>query len=372
ESDTSSEPAEAAGSSDESNAAADENEAEASSETEPETAAQPKYRPLDEVRDEIITDLARAKMSEAIKAAESAMSAYREKWLQNQEDIEKAKEKDLPKEEWPAEIEPLDLDVLARDLGLIVRKLPPMARWELAEIEGLSASNTEDGRSFLDAAFGSQRRLFLPIRTTDQDYNMYVSWVVDRVEDHVPKFEDEGVRDRVLAAWKRKEARHLAERTAQEFADKANEAGKTLREVVPDDRKDDVAESEPFSWYTYGDMEFAWLQGASPWFDQIVARIKDPASGLITTKELVESPGDKFMEAVFSLEVGKAGVAWNQPETVVYAVRLLELAPPAEELADTFLSQNVQTYYGASRNEFTGAFRKWYDLLREEAGLEWE
>ena len=38
-------------------------------------------------------------------------------------------------------------------------------------------------------------------------------------------------------------------------------------------------------------------------------------------------PGDEFMKAVFSLEAGQTAVAFNEPRTVCYVIRLVSYEP---------------------------------------------
>ena len=55
---------------------------------------------------------------------------------------------------------------------------------------------------------------FRPAISDDAD-GLYLFWKTEDEKDHVPKFEDEGVRDEVLRAWKMIEARKLAAEASQ-------------------------------------------------------------------------------------------------------------------------------------------------------------
>lgn len=325
----------------------------------------PKYRPLEEVRDEVITQIALERIDEVLREAEREMLTFRERRLDYLEEEARAKQEDRK----PPAPPQFDLDALAQRLGLISRTLPSLPRWELDERE-IGNSQDEDGQPLVTLAFDVYRE-YQPFRTFDADNNQYLLWVTERIDETVPEFTDEGVRERVLQAWKQKEARKLAEAEAERLAAEANTSGRRLTQLAADMPGAEAFETEPFSWLTYGEMDLGWIAGRPPEISPVTMRVKDPASGLIEERDAIQSPGNEFMRAVFRLEEGQAGAAWNQPQRIVYVVRLLETQPPLEELRERFVDQDERTYALAGAWDQQELFRNWVENLREEVGLKW-
>ena len=85
------------------------------------------------------------------------------------------------------------------------------------------------------------------------------------------------------------------------------------------------------------------------------------AGGTAGIKEAVQTPGDGFMQAVFHRNRGDLGVAMNQPETVVYVFRIVEMAPA---------SWDVFVHEGSDPYSLSRLFRVYYlDRERVGAGL---
>ena len=78
------------------------------------------------------------------------------------------------------------------------------------------------------------------------------------------------------------------------------------------------------------------------------------------------------MKTVASLEKGGIGVAWNEPKTVAYIVRMVDATPEAKELQSLFLSsadpQQLQVVASLDRGD---AFREWIKSLEATVGLQW-
>jgi hypothetical protein len=84
-------------------------------------------------------------------------------------------------------------------------------------------------------------------------------------------------------------------------------------------------------------------------------------------------PGDEFMKVVFSLEPGQTAVAFNEPRTVCYCIRLVNLEPPASELRDQFVeSRSDPRRTGmVAQQEFSESFGRWIEGLEKQYGLKW-
>ena len=118
----------------------------------------------------------------------------------------------------------------------------------------------------------------------------------------------------VERAWRIVAARPLARARAEEIAAAAT-GGSTLADVLAARSDTTLSASTvgPFTWLSRGSAAFG-------------------APVTLSQPEGLEMPGDDFMRAVFALEPGGTAVAFNQPQTVCYAIRLVSFAPPEEEL----------------------------------------
>jgi hypothetical protein len=85
-------------------------------------------------------------------------------------------------------------------------------------------------------------------------------------------------------------------------------------------------------------------------------------------------PGEEFMRAVFSLEPEQTAVAFNEPQTVCYCVRMVSLQPPVTELRDRFLAKrdDQAALAMAAQLELSEAFSTWIDGLEKRLTLEWK
>ncbi len=92
-----------------------------------------------------------------------------------------------------------------------------------------------------------------------------------------------------------------------------------------------------------------------------------------TEAETLPLVGNDFMQAVAILQPGEVGVAWNEPKTVVYVIRVLETSPPADDLRQMFLtSANPQQINVVARLDRWFAYQDWVKGLEAMAGLEWQ
>ena len=83
-------------------------------------------------------------------------------------------------------------------------------------------------------------QVYQPAISQDVEGNYYLFWKVKDVEQRVPEFEDEGVRERVLGKWKEVRARDLATKEAQRLAAAARE--KVAPAMAAAQRKEEEAE----------------------------------------------------------------------------------------------------------------------------------
>ena len=141
--------------------------------------------------------------------------------------------------------------------------------------------------------------------------NAYTYWTCEKEEVTIPEFSD--VEDEIRAYWTHQKAIELAEKAAQEMADKAKANGEKLTAVFPEK----AAPTGEFTWFRPG-------RGAQATYGMPFG---------------VESPGEDFMQASFSLENGEVGVAANESRDTIYVIQRITDGTPVAEIGDEFLSK---------------------------------
>ncbi len=189
--------------------------------------------------------------------------------------------------------------------------------------------------------------------------NQYLFWKNQDVPEHVPSIDDAEIRRQVLASWKMIEARSLAQKRAEELAEKARPSKQSLSIALAEEKDVKVTEAGPFTWMTQGNPMLG------------------PQEPRLTTVPGVDTPGTDFMRAVFDLSEGEVGVAFNAPKTNLYVIRVTTLEPAPRVLREKFLAetpnqQQQQTYSAISFEEHLATSRKWIEEVRTTAGLHWK
>lgn len=223
-----------------------------------------------------------------------------------------------------------------------------------AEAQSTDLGQSEvDGRPFVEVAFDNLS-LFSPRRSQDIGGNHYLFWKIEQSPEHVPTFEK--AREAVLAAYKTIEARKLAEDRAAQMAAEAQKAGKSLKDLFGSDTRYQVSETGLFSWMSENPL-------AQP-FGQ--------SQATLSSVNGVAGAGPDFMRAVFGLEPGQVGYAFNESRDTVYVIRVIDQQPAESDLLAQFLGANPQQYMAASqsdRDEFMIAFM---NDIESDAGVQWE
>jgi len=159
------------------------------------------------------------------------------------------------------------------------------------------------------------------VQTEDLRGNRYVVWKVADTPERVPALDE--VRQQVVTAWKTMKARALAQKRAEELAEKARTAGKPLAEVFPESDGFHVSRSDPFSWLTVGPV---------PSGRDMRLRLSEVYG--------VDGAGPAFMEAVFKLPDGGVVVAMNHGQMSAYVVRLAGRERTLDAMHEDFLKQS--------------------------------
>ncbi|TWU60138.1 hypothetical protein Poly51_04120 [Rubripirellula tenax] len=323
---------------------------------EPKKDDTPKVQTFEDVREDIARDLAgplaRDRMDKAVTAANTAMRTYFSRQGIYKSNLVSGKKVDPPAKP--------DLAKLAQEYGLTLEVIGPHSEATIGDepIANSFEVGTQFGRrgpSFGIMMFGfdngqtqlAKQPLFSPVRTADdQAGKMYVTWKTEETEAYTPSLDE--VRDEVVLAIRTQEARKLATEAAAELVKQAD-AGKSLAELVPDEKKANFYEGlGPFTW-----MESFGFQGAT------IGNVPE-----------LDSVGEKFMSAVFTTDEGGYSAGANQPGRVIYIVQPSKFEPSTDELRRQF-KQPVNRMMARMVASDLGEIRRgYYEQLDKTAGFE--
>jgi hypothetical protein len=335
-------------------------EAPAKDAAAPEDAAQ--FEPLEKVTDDIRKRLARERADARIDAIFTAVAGDLGRY---------AEDYALWQARKPAGVEaprPPDTATIAKTQGLESGRSEPVAADAAFAAGGIGGSfefvpdpTSRFGirqQRWLDQMFGTGGLSLRPIRSRDVEGNRYLSWKTVDQPEFTPSFDE--AKSGVERAWRIVEGRGLARTKAEEIARAAEGKTEPLAAIAaalpPEAGKFEAVTVGPFSWLTMGGMA---MGGGGP---------------VLAQPEGLSMPGDDFMRTVFSLEPGRTAVAFNEPKTVCYVIRLVSLEPPAAELQERFVSprgERQQIGPVAQRNAVR-TFRAMIDGLQKRYGLEWK
>ena len=311
--------------------------------------APPEFEPLDKVRDDIRKRLAQQAADRKIADAFGAVAA---KVAAHSDAVEMA-------------------------IGLGEKVPPPPDVMKLASEHGLEGVRSEFvkpaeavssggiGRSFQIAfseRFGMRQQRwdamvlapeaprFRPVETRDITGIRYLSWKTENRPQFTPPFSE--IRPEVERVWKLLEARPLARKRAEAIV--ASAKSKTLAEAIAGGEGLEATTVGPFTWLTRGTAPF----GSAP-------MLSDPDG--------IAMAGEAFMEAAFSLEPGGTAVAFNEPETVCYCIRLVSFEPDDETLRERFrgVELDPRRLETLALEETRDAFGRWMADIEERHGVTW-
>jgi hypothetical protein len=323
-------------------------------------AAEPgAFEPLDKVREDIRKRLAKEAAGRRIDAVFAAVTAdvtrYAEDLALWQAQVDPAS----------AKPQPPDVDAIAKKQGLEAGRLQDVRADEALDQAPVAATfeivpDADSPMGFRQASwvgqlYGRDTPLLRTIGTRDVAGNRYLTWKTADRPAAAPKFAD--VRTDVERAWRIVEARPLARKIAEEIVAQAA-AGGTLADAVAKRSGDPKLEATTvgtFTWFSRSEGRF----GSAP--------VRSQPEGL-------SMPGDEFMRAVFALDPGGTAVAFNEPRTVCYAVRVEALEPAEEELRKRFLdpATDQRRLAALGEEEETRAYDRWIGELERERGLQWK
>jgi hypothetical protein len=209
--------------------------------------------------------------------------------------------------------------------------------------------------TWVDLLFGRDAAALRPIATRDVAGNRYLTWKTADEPAAAPEFA--AARADVERAWRIVEARPLARKLAEEIAEQPRSGG-TLADAVAARAGEPKLAAEKVG-------PFSWLSRETAAFN---------APNSIAQPDGLSMPGKEFMEAVFALEPGGTAVAFNEPRTVCYCIRLEGLAPPEDDLRRRFFTGGAREprLMAVTREEQEQAYLRWIGDLERGRSLEWK
>ncbi|MEX0714832.1 MAG: hypothetical protein WD278_21065, partial [Pirellulales bacterium] len=303
----------------------------------------PKYEPLWKVEETIRKKLAQQqadeKIEKALDAVKARMDRYERRWTAWSIN-RRGKEPARP-----------DFAELAAAHSLTDGKTSLVSRYDVAQLDPELGGSQLGDYAFADVAIDHLLK-YKSARSEDAERNRYLFWKIDEREAYVPELKE--IHDEVVRAWKLIQAREPAKKKAAELVAKAGRAKESLAEVYGEQGGYTIVRPPAFSWLT------TTSEG-----------VDSRAVPQISEVEEVEDAGEDFMREVFRLQAGKVGSAMNQPQTVVYVIRVEKLEPPLSTLRQLFIAYPFSLYQTAALAERQELIQAWLEQIRREAALEW-
>lgn len=318
------------------------------------------YMPLEEVESTIRAILAEKKLEEAMKEIDKEMREYFTAYTLMGENAP-------PKLNLDTLAAKYHLSVLREEQLISVFEAQKKDYWRNSRVQQfLFTAFSNDSPNF-DVILGREQMMYYlmdpPIR--------YVGWVTERHIQAVPEFTDPGVEEMVEKRWYEVNARELAKKRAEALAEIANKTPeKSLRESLLAEAVE-IVETERFTWYEASYANFS-SSGEVPYYSGEIRERGVARGESIFDNQLIQAPGNAFMETAYSLRDGQAGVSFNQPETMIYVVRVLDYFPAEETLWKNFVDT---PYFRSDRvglqMDRVETFQKWLKQIEEYFGFEW-
>jgi hypothetical protein len=319
----------------------------------------PIIKPFEDVRAQLSVALAeenaQAEISEKFsKIRDDVLFPYYEEYAAALEEIEEAKKLgSTAKKELPS---PIDLKELAKREGLSYEMTPLLSREQAEQYSQLAgaevgSSRLSGGRKFADEFFDPKKSLYEPEEMTELLGTRFLARKIKDVPPHVPALEE--VRPDVSLAWKNAKARPLAEKAANDLAEKLK-------------KKPDAALKDA----TVDGFRIVTIPAIARLRTNFLASRFESGTPEETPIPDVPYAGESFRKAYFDLQPGTVAVTSNEPRTVYY-VMVPERREPATFAA--LYAPNGDEYrhkMSAGQQAARELQEHWMGWLRKQAGLE--
>ena len=396
---------------------ADDKPAEPAKEGESETVEDNsvKYRPFEDVRDEIRDLLLRERtlklQNEKMTAAIEAVRSWRGKYDEIRAEIEAAsssfrqKNPDATDADIKAAVAALQksLDAAATDIAknatqyaekqaLMFIETDLLSQQELLDSEKYEIGSAREPLSSISPtaqftepdtvatlAYRSSQREFFPDEAEGQfDDSRFVYWLTERVAAHEPAFDEAGVREQVEAAWRARNGAPKAEERAKAVAEMVTAAigEKPMAEALSEQTVTGSKEGAQIS--VVSSIPFTWLRQSFQGMQM------NPFMGPQPTVEFGVIPGidgvdENFMRTVSEMKVGDVQVIPNANRTTYYVVHLKSRSPAGSDdpqlnvLRQQFIQEDAPfspIYSRLANAESMSAGQHWFAMFMAEQGVD--
>lgn len=317
----------------------------------------PKYRPLnDQLKKRIRSQLKASRTPEAIERRLSEIKAKLETFV-IQRDFEQEADRKAAEEYMKS--------FAKKDKRLAFRSTRLLSRFEINESDELIGESyfpdptgqSQRRQPFVAVAYDENMGTFIPHNEFSQNFagDRFLFWKAYQTKEKVPSFKE--ARVEVARAWEEIQGRKEALKLATSFVEAArrNEdkdlkqaweaRGKEIKSDIQN-APEEVQEAGPFSWMSGG-------------------RLQQARIGFVPG---VDNPGNEFMRAVFALDQGEFGTAFNQAHSKLYLVYVREFQRPQFE---DFIAEPPQTYANPVRIDSFEKESKLIEHLEEQAKVTW-
>lgn len=318
----------------------------------PETPAEPKPGMSDATKNRIRREIGYEKIQKVLEGLREQLEQYRRE--SSKYDVAMIQQRDKKGDKTlPTPPTKPDLDKLAEQSGLTVGRTGLIAQGDAQSLD--VGASLVGGRSPVWLYGFTTMAKLKPELSVDVKGDVFLFWKTDEAKERIPKFEDDGVRDRVLHQWKMIQARKLALEKANSLAAEAAKSGKSLKEAFENDPNLPVITPPAFSWLTFGNVALGSAPGA--------LRISNVTG--------VDMAGEDFMRTVFHLKPEEVGAAFNSPQTVAYVVRLNDFTPSRDVLWKQFEVDDFSKYAPAAQPDRQKLVQAWFDEIKASADVKW-
>jgi hypothetical protein len=327
-----------------------------------EGAEEIQHKTYEEVRDQIRTELAQPEATllrdEAVRNAIDELRIYSTK-------LKRFKESQQEKQEGvedPGEFRP---EAFARKYKFAYGKTNLVDRHQAASTplgQNAMLQGTQGSLMFAQFAYFQDVGLYDPQDTSSFGDTKYIYWRIDDQPEQTVELDKDGnlppaTKAQVEQAWLKEKAFAAAKKQAEDLVAKAK-GGTSLRDLVGKGEDVKVVQPVPFSMFTTNGQQLIF--GGQPEFSQ--------PNG-------IPMAGKEFMEKVFSLKPGEAGVAVDQPHNVVYVVLVQGDQPSLEIRREMFVTALQRGQFSDlmafARLEKSGEMQSLLRELDKHFGVKW-
>lgn len=341
-----------------------------------------KYKPFDDVKDDIADQLLRARtLAEMKSRIEAAVKKMRRLGSYTFADKESKSYKS------PADVA-AELKEIAIASNLKYVETSWVSAEELSKSDELKIATASDpmsealgqqgALSVIQRVFGGGSDALFAAEVAEDSgtKNRFAYWVVERKEVHVPKFEDEGIRDQVAKVWKLNKAIPDAERRAKDLVKLAE--GKKLSEVLAGETvtgaKDGqaltvIAPEGKISHFTVSGLT---APGVNPFQGGEERAELTPIAGL-------DKLGDDFYSGIDKLKVGESAALPNFDRSAFIVVHVTERediaaeedAPQRADFLKSWTSPTNRPANQIASFDFDPLRREWMQSIERKYNVKW-